>query len=293
MQSMIETKFQSTIDPEMRSIVDTDARRDVRLSLATVPILCYHAVADSVSGPDGKFAVSPELLRAHLDLLVERGYTGISVHDLALARMGLGSLPERPVAVTFDDGFADVLHEAAPLVSERGFAATAFVTTDGITDRAENDSNRKLTWSEIVELDHCGIEVAAHGHRHIEMDCAPWSAIEREIVLPKKLLEDQLGHRIATFAYPYGYSTPEVRERLAEAGYLGACGVKHALSTANDDLLDMARLRLLGTTSAAKLERWLEGDGVRMAPCGERMITRVWRIRRRLGYAVSGRRRTQ
>jgi peptidoglycan/xylan/chitin deacetylase (PgdA/CDA1 family) len=276
----------------MRSTVDADGR-EVGQSQTTVPILCYHAVAASASGPDGRFAIAPELLRQHLDLLVERGYSGISVRDLALARTGLGSLPERPVAVTFDDGFADVLHAASPLLLERGFTATAFVTTDGISDRAGKDANRKLTWQEVVELDRCGIEVAAHGHRHLEMDCAPWSAVEQELVLPKELLGDRLGHSIATFAYPYGYSTPQVRERLAEAGYLGACGVKHALSTANDDLLDMARLRLLGTTSAAKLGRWLDGDGVRLAPCGERTITRAWRVRRRLRYAVSGRRQKQ
>ena len=263
------------------------------LAQATVPILCYHTVATDVAGADGKFAVAPGRLREHLDLLVEWGFKGVSVRDLVLARMGVGSLPERPVVVSFDDGFADVLHVATPLLLERGFGGTAFITTAGISDRAGTEPNRRLTWAEIVELDRYGIEIAAHGHDHIEMDCAPWSAVEREILLPKALLEDHLGHRVDTFAYPYGYSTAEVRERIESAGYIGACGVKHTLSSADDDRFDLTRVRLLGGTSAPKLERWLGGDGVRVGPCCERAITRLWRVRRRLRYAVSAARRTQ
>jgi len=108
----------------------------------------------------------------------------------------------------------------------------------------------------------------------------PARDLPAEVDEPKRRLEDQLGHQLASFAYPHGYSSRRVREAVAAAGYTSACAVKHALSGPGDDRYALARVVVDADTTAEGLERMLRGDGVRVAP---RDGTRVagWRLLRR------------
>jgi hypothetical protein len=93
-----------------------------------VPILLYHAVTDDPSDFIAPYTVSPATFRRHLDAVAATGATTLTVSDFLAARAG-GTLPERPVLVTFDDGYRDTLTAAAPALAERGMVATTYVTT--------------------------------------------------------------------------------------------------------------------------------------------------------------------
>ena len=99
-----------------------------------------------------------------------------------------------------------------------------------------------LSWSALGDLEKAGFEVGAHGHQHHQLDLLSIAEVTRDIALCKTLLEERLGHGVATFAYPHGYYTPRVREAVRAAGFDSACGVKNAFSHPFDDRLSLARL---------------------------------------------------
>lgn len=92
-------------------------------------VLLYHRVAALASDPQ-RLAVSPENFAAHLRLIRRAGVA--MPLDEMLARAAEGSLPERAVAVTFDDGYADTLHTALPMLVTHDVPASIFVTTSTI-----------------------------------------------------------------------------------------------------------------------------------------------------------------
>ena len=134
-------------------------------------VLAYHAVSSSWSSP---LAISVAHLRCQLAYLRRNGYVGLKFAE-AERRRGDGSLPERTVVVTFDDGYASN-RRALPLLEEVGFPATVFVVTDFVDSGAplcwfgidhelaseSVDELRPLTWEELRTLQDAGWEIGSH-----------------------------------------------------------------------------------------------------------------------------------
>src|SRR5436190_23997767 len=87
------------------------------------PILTYHSLDESGSVT----SVRPQFFRKQMHSLARRGFVGISMSELLDGWDDIAPLPARPVVLTFDDGFANLLDYAAPILSELGFRATIFV----------------------------------------------------------------------------------------------------------------------------------------------------------------------
>ena len=207
------------------------------------------------------------------------GATTLTVSDFLAARAG-GTLPERPVLVTFDDGYRDTLTAAAPALAERGMVATTYVTT-GVVDVASPGGDPMLTWAQIDELAAMGHEIGAHSHTHPQLDTLPLRAVRHEVAGSRARLQDRTGLPIASFAYPHGYSDARVRRVVREAGFTSACSVKNALSPPDDRPYTLARLMLMSTTTDAELDGWLAGRGVPVGQADERLLTVGWRWYRR------------
>jgi peptidoglycan/xylan/chitin deacetylase (PgdA/CDA1 family) len=235
------------------------------------------------------FAVAADLLAAHLDLIEARGLRTITITELARRRRA-GEPLDRSVVVTFDDGYADLLTTVTPLLTERSMVATAFVTTRYVDDASRSRGGRRqwLTWPELTELAAGPIEIGAHGHDHLPLDIVSLTTAQQDLRQCKHALEQHLGTAVASLAYPFGHSTPEVRGFVEEVGFDVACGVRHALSGPSDDLYDLARLLVRSRTSPERLAQWLDGQRVRTAPCPERVRTRAARPVRRLHNRLSG-----
>lgn len=89
-------------------------------------ILLYHRVAAPADDP-WQLAVSPATFDEHLALLSAE-YVPIALSDFVAAARG-GNIPERAIAVTFDDGYADNLHAGLPALESHGVPATIYVAT--------------------------------------------------------------------------------------------------------------------------------------------------------------------
>ncbi len=258
-----------------------------------VPILLYHAVTETPGSHIAPFTVSPDTFARQLDVLVEAGYRCVTFGEL-MAAEAAGRLPgpDGKVAVlTFDDGFADFATAALPALRERSLVSTLYLTTgwlDGVRDRHPGPSDPMLSLTELPDLLHQGVELGAHSHSHPEMDTLGDAALREELVRPKEILEDVLGHPVTTFAYPHGYNGPRVRRATRAAGYDNACGVRNALHCAGEDTFGISRLMLRSTTTLDELTGWLEA--VECAPLvREAWQTRGWRAYRRSRALITGR----
>ena len=123
----------------MQRIIQRIGKRFARRSL----ILMYHRVGESASDP-WSLCVSPDHFAEHLEVLRKFGYP-MRLQELALA-LGDGNVPHRAIALTFDDGYADNLYNAKPLLERYGIPATVFLTTGQIAQ------GREFWWDELERL---------------------------------------------------------------------------------------------------------------------------------------------
>ncbi len=248
---------------------------------AGIPILVYHSVSRQARPAYRRYAVTPDSLRRQLDALDAMGRTVVPLRA-ALRRGELAASAGRSVVLTFDDGLADFL-TAFRILEERQLPATLFVATGyvGSTSRwlrpLGEGGRPMLSWPELRDLHRRGVEVGSHSISHRELDVLPSAELEREVAHSRVVLSDALGADVDLFAYPYGYHGPRVMAAVADAGYVAALGVKHAVSNAGESPLSLARVVVGGDTRVEDLADWLDRGALGPAPPSERVRTKAWR----------------
>lgn len=245
-----------------------------------IPVLLYHSVSDFPASDEiAPYTVSPAAFERHLELVAER-HQALTVSQLVECLGARRPLPPSPVVITFDDGFADNLANAAPLLAAHKLPATVYVTTGYVGHRG------MLGWEQLGELEAAGIEVGAHAHTHTPLDELRATDAVLEIRRSKAMIEQRLQHQVASFAYPHGYSTRRLRNEVREAGFGSACGVRNAFSHPADDPWCIARLTVLAGTGPERIERWLRAEGAPVASPREALRTAAWRAVRRVRHSA-------
>lgn len=197
-------------------------------------VLCYHSIRDHEHG----LSVRPTAFRNQILELKELGFEFQTFAEFVRRIMRWGAPRKNVAVVTFDDGYIDNLTVAAPILSELEVPATFFVTT-GLVERDPNvvDAFRKLTQldsdylteSQVAELHRAGFEIGAHTHSHANLSRLGTTQARWEIDHSKAVLEDAIGTRVRSFAYPFGkrhiHYTEETVGIVREAGYAGAAAV--------------------------------------------------------------------
>ena len=208
------------------------------------PILTYHSLDESGSVT----SVRPQFFRKHMHSLARRGFVGISMSELLDGWDDIAPLPARPVVLTFDDGFANLLEHAAPVLSELGFRATIFVvsgrcgqTNDWPNQAPDIPRLPLLSWSELAQMATAGFEMGAHSVTHRPLTELTQAEAEREIVESKATIEERLGRPVNTFAYPFGvFSRPNYE--VVRKHFRGACSVEMGNAGRENDRHQLPRL---------------------------------------------------
>ncbi|MFE6128884.1 polysaccharide deacetylase family protein [Streptomyces sp. NPDC056437] len=255
-----------------------------------IPVLLYHAVMDDPPDWIAEFTVTPKDFEAQLDAVVASGRTPVTIGTLVRALAGDGPLPDRPVVLTFDDGFADLPGPTAEALAARSLPSTAYLTTGAITPGRHSllPPAPMMTLAQVPLLVRHGMEVGAHTVTHPQLDTLSRSELRRELREPRRVLEDVLGHEVTHLAYPHGYNSRAVRRAALREGYASAVAVRHALSSETDEAYRISRLILRRTHTTADVAEWMEGRGAPVAPFPDSFKTVGWRLYRRARATVRG-----
>jgi peptidoglycan/xylan/chitin deacetylase (PgdA/CDA1 family) len=185
-------------------------------------VLAYHAIGSCPPSEDRhNLFVGEEAFARQMSFLARRRRV-VPLADVVDGRIG-GTKPV--VAITFDDGYRNVLRTAGPILARHGFPATVFVPTDwrgrvnGWIEPTSCDLEI-MDDPELRESESSGLAIESHGHAHIDMSDSTPEGVERDIKASLDNLEILLGRRPRFLAYPYGRIaswTPRVAERTGLA----------------------------------------------------------------------------
>lgn len=174
------------------------------------PILLYHRVVEGQE--NNRYAVSPTAFEEQMRFLAENGYTTITPAYLARVILVGGQLPERPVLITFDDGYADTYTNAFPIMEKYGLRGALYVVTSTV------GVGEFITMEQLRDLAAHGWEIGSHTVRHVDLVKNP-DQVEKELEDSRQTLQDWLGMPVLTMAYPYGKANEYVQTKTRLAGF--------------------------------------------------------------------------
>jgi peptidoglycan/xylan/chitin deacetylase (PgdA/CDA1 family) len=250
---------------------------------ARVPILMYHAVATAPNDATRELSVAPEAFAEQMALIGDLGLTPVRTADLAARWRSGKPLPDRPVLITFDDGYEGVHRHALPVLARHGFPATLFVSTGWLKGPHDTGGglDTMLDWRQVRELAGADVEIGGHSHTHPQLDQLPDERLRSELVLCKEIIGDELGTVPESFAYPYGYSSRRVRETVRETGYAQALAVGNGLARRRQGPYALTRLTVRRSTGVEEFQRLLEGRAIARNFAGDRALTKGYALVRR------------
>ena len=201
-------------DPNLKPGVAVVHRpADVKYSVPEgVSVLMYHMIGDE----QGNAAIMTEAnLRIQMNYLRDHGYHPITMQELYDYVTKGAPLPEKPVCITFDDGYLDSYTIVYPLMKEYGFPWTLFLITDDV-----GKPYNRMTWDQLKEMANShAVTIASHTLSHPKLhNLATRAEKEKEIVDANKALKYQLGIDNVWLAYPYGDYDDEVIDICKKAG---------------------------------------------------------------------------
>lgn len=204
-QSMSEpgAKPKSSAEP---TILKSENQR-----LKEIPILYYHSIDREVGN---ELRIPAEEFEAHLKFLYQAGYQSITLHELYQHFYEGRELPEKPFALTFDDGYADNYSKAFQIAKKYGFTGTVFMVSGWIGGEGY------LTKDQICEMSKAGWQIEAHTVSHPNLNELTAKQLENELRESKRQLEEILNHPVNYLAYPFGTYTEQIIQESKAAGYL-------------------------------------------------------------------------
>lgn len=216
---------------------------------SAVPILLYHHIAEE--NPEGnEYIISPDNFYKHMLFLKNNGYECITLDDYYNYRQGIKALPEKPVIITFDDGYYSNYEYAYPILKGLNMKAVVFIATAF----AEDDSQAEFAhfnWEQAQEMqDSDIIDIQSHSHSHKNLLHLSEAEVLQELELSKKLIEVNLDKECNYFAYPNGAYNFEIQSMAEEAGYLMQFTTRMGRNTDAQPLSELKRITILNSTTS-------------------------------------------
>ena len=217
-----------------------------------IRVLCYHSVSDLEGAPlIEQYGVPARRLRQHLRILRWVGFRFVTLDQVLASVDGLARLPRRPVLVTFDDGFADLLEAGLPVLQGERVPAVAFVVAGlaGETNKWDNSRGapelRLLDERGLHALKSAGIDIGVHSMTHPHLPAATDRELAEEIVGATVVLQES-GLEPKVFAYPFGDHNERVERQVAAAGLRAAFTSGSGLvKTGTQNLYQLPRILVL------------------------------------------------
>jgi len=198
-----------------------------------IPVLVYHRVGYTKDN----FTVTPERFANDLDILQQYGYCTISLEQMQIFLDDRTiDLPDKPILITFDDGYLDNFTNAYPLLKQHGMVATFFIITDMLW------TEDRLNPERIVEMAQGGMSFGSHTVSHRRLGELTWAEVQDELVMSKGVLESILGRTVNAIAYPQGSYNENVLAIAQNTGYVTGFTVREGVCYKNSPDLELRRI---------------------------------------------------
>ncbi len=217
-----------------------------------VPILMYHAVEETAHPrPYKHLHVTRTEFEWQMRSLKKRGYNPVTFDTLLAAYAGIVALPAKPIVLTFDDGYEDLLKNAVPVLTEVGFPYTVFLVSNLIGKTNEWVASEGLTpfpllsWPQIREIQATGLaSFQPHTQSHPHLADIPLAGATTQMAVSRDVLQQQLGVAMDVFCYPFGSVNPAVAESAREIGYRCAVTTQFGRARQTDDPMLLPRVSI-------------------------------------------------
>ncbi len=249
----------------------------------SVPILLYHSITEDPAEVT-PIVVTKDTFRGHMQALYDAGYQTVSYSDLYAFVEQKAALPEKPVIITFDDGYQNNLTFGAPILKDYGFCAQIAVIGCSLGKSVYKDTGREI-------IPHFSLQEAepwmAHGTIHLNShsfdmhqvkefdgtDCRkgvlPFegeskesyaAALKKDFETSVALIdEDSAEKGILVFTYPYGLHHPWSEQILGELGVVVTVAANHGIAQlVREDPQSLRKLPRINVTDDITPEQLLE-----------------------------------
>ena len=209
-------------------------------------VLLYHHVATDTPAST---SISPRDFRSHLEYLRDNEFSVIALDVMVEALRNGEELPDRAVAITFDDGYLSIFETAFPMLRSFGFPFTLFLSTGPIDRRSRN----YMSWPQIEEMAAAGVMVANHmvEHPHMleraegESETMWIERLREELLRAERVILEHTGQSYRYLAYPYGEYNPAIKDMLRELDFIGFAQNSGVIGPSSD-FLALPRYPLAG-----------------------------------------------
>ncbi len=266
--------FHQKLQPQPNLSEMTALPEDVRDSISSVktnsnvlaaksiriPILMFHYV-EYVKDPKDTIRkslnITPYTFDKQLQTLTQAGYTFLNTQELIDISFGRKQLPQKPIVLTFDDGYRDFYTDAYPILKKYHVKAIAYIVPGFL-----NKPNNLDRW-QLDEIAKDGlVEIGAHTINHTYLKGISKSRAISEIVNSKTELENEIGKTVLSFAYPYGAFDLQAVQIVRDAGFIDAVSTIPGHGIVPENQFFLNRLRA-GARTGNDLINFLEQNQIK------------------------------
>ena len=210
-----------------------------------IPVLMYHSISTI---PGNTLGVPVQQFAEEMAWLHRQNYTTLSLEEFYEALVNKTPIPEKPIVLTFDDGYSDNYEAAWPILRPYGFKATFFVTTSSVGPGMMN-------WDQLNLLVHEGNSVASHTVHHYDLATLSSQQQADELSLSKKDVETHLSNRVNALCFPSGRYNQTTLELMPKLGYTLGFTTESGKVHMGDNPQTLKRLRISGGMSITSFQK--------------------------------------
>jgi len=214
-----------------------------------LPIFMYHASSEYNPGALSELYVKPSEFEKQIKYLADNEYTFCTFNDW----FDLRDI-EKPVFITFDDGYECNYTEIFPILQKYNAKATIFLVTDSIGKRRRltEDMIREMSRSRLVKF-----ESHTLSHPNLDEISSDYERLAEELEKSKEIIEKITGRRVLAISYPSGRFDAKVQKKTQEIYRFGVSTIwgKHDTGWHND--FAIRRMAIGRSTTMAEFSRLL------------------------------------
>lgn len=226
-----------------------------------IPILMYHEITteDKLEQVCNKtqhsFILTVQQFEAQINWLAEAGYAAVSLCDVVDIVQSKNSveLPEKPIIITFDDGFEGNHKYALPILKQGGFSAVFFIVANKI------GTPYMMDWSQLKDLVSAGMSIQSHTMTHPLLGQLDQDGITYELKESKQKLQNRLQISVDFVSLPCGSYNEHYKDLAIKAGYRGGCSSEIGLVYPYSDLFLLNRIVVDGKYGLEEFKQIAEG----------------------------------